>query len=240
MLPIAAQKSDEGFHLPPDLEGYTSMVAECLRVAKIRRSTETVYLTVDERDVASGESHRRGGLHTESPGAVLQTGKRADVRPDSSYHGWGIGIRYGRETVGGIYMGSNAANSTAVYAAAMRRPGVDPKAHPLSIGELGDCEHYRGLVEHSRYTLPKNELVWMSDLTLHESLPLTETTNRQYFRLVVGEISAWYAAHSTSNPKWPLPGNVQVVRDSKFLPSAESQADVPMDAAPNTGAPKVC
>jgi hypothetical protein len=62
------------------------------------------------------------------------------------------------------------------------------------------------------------ELVWITDRTPHESLPITDLSKRrQFFRLVVGEISYWFADHSTSNPTgFELPSNVPIFRGNKF------------------------
>jgi len=70
-------------------------------------------------------------------------------------------------------------------------------------------------------TLEANELIWMTDRTPHESLPIPTAaaaagTRRQYFRLVVGQVSAWFADHSTPNPSGFLPPGVRVVRGDKF------------------------
>jgi hypothetical protein len=45
----------------------------------------------------------------------------------------------------------------------------------------------------------------MTDRTPHESLPVPAGSRRQYFRLVVGTVTAWYADHSTPNPLGYLP-----------------------------------
>ena len=78
-------------------------------------------------------------------------------------------------------------------------------------------------------TLDAGELIWMTDKTPHESLPIpvavgnssrpveemhqtsgikhtkleatpAQPQRRQFFRLVVGEVTAWFADHSTPNP----------------------------------------
>lgn len=248
MLPIVLKRGLAT--LPKEVQAYAPLIEECIQKADIGRRwmgdrcVQMAYLTVDERDVTPGDSHRRGGLHTESPGAALLLGGRTDIRPDSVYHRWGIGVRNHKGVLDGIFMASTVADSTAVYSARLRRPGVDEGADALAIGELGDCEHYRGVVQHSRRTLKANEMVWMTDLTLHESVPLTAGSHRQYFRLVVGDIGAWYEAHSTPNPLCPLPKGVVIVRGSKFDVSAKSadaddgtDADIGASAAAMAPAP---
>ena len=60
-------------------------------------------------------------------------------------------------------------------------------------------------------------MVWITDCTPHESLPLKAETSRQYFRLVTSEVSVWYADHSTPNPLGiKPPENVKIVHGNKF------------------------
>jgi len=62
----------------------------------------------------------------------------------------------------------------------------------------------------------------MTDRTPHESLPIPAAsaaagTRRQYFRLVVGQVSAWFADHSTPNPLGIVPSpEVRIVHGDKF------------------------
>ncbi len=57
----------------------------------------------------------------------------------------------------------------------------------------------------------------MTDRTPHESLVLKEGTTRQFFRLVTGEVSAWFTAHNTANPIFPLKSeNIRIVGGNKY------------------------
>jgi hypothetical protein len=59
----------------------------------------------------------------------------------------------------------------------------------------------------------------MTDRTPHESLPVPTGAGvrRQYFRLVVGTVTAWYADHSTPNPLGYLPDPaVRIINGDKF------------------------
>jgi hypothetical protein len=67
----------------------------------------------------------------------------------------------------------------------------------------------------------------MTDSTPHESLPLDDDTQRQFFRLVSNEITVWYASHSTPSPFGiSPPESVEVLNYDKFAaerdPSASS------------------
>ena len=117
---------------------------------------------------------------------------------------------------GGIYMASNVARSTAVWNTRV----LDSAA---AVGHLGDLSHMRGALG-APALLRAGELVWMTDTTPHESLPLPVGTRRQYFRLVTHEISAWYAMHSTPNPLGVMPGTGVVIVDcDKFaMPAPEA------------------
>lgn len=91
MLPFTREW--EGFTLPEEFLPYAPMIEACLDVANYSYTRKTMYLTVDERDVSSHESHRRPGLHTESPGAQLVLGDRTDLRISKTFYAWGIGTR---------------------------------------------------------------------------------------------------------------------------------------------------
>lgn len=66
------------------------------------------------------------------------------------------------------------------------------------------CEHLRVLLGPGK-KLQANELVWMTDCTPHEALPLKESGYRQFFRVMSSKVSHWFADHSTPNPLVPVP-----------------------------------
>ncbi len=52
----------------------------------------------------------------------------------------------------------------------------------------------------------------------HESLVLKEGTTRQFFRLVTGEVCAWFTAHNTPNPLSELLlGDTSLEKDVKII-----------------------
>lgn len=102
-----------------------------------------------------------------------------------------------------------------MYDARVKWPEVDDDGYMKEgettvVGLLGDCEHLRPSTQHTQRLLQANELVWLTDTTLHESLPLEvdgyeadgspSPRHRQFFRVVTSNIGAWYAAHNTPNP----------------------------------------
>jgi len=79
-------------------------------------------------------------------------------------------------------------------------------------------------------SLQADELIWMTDRTPHESVPLEAGQPRQFFRLVTGGIDTWFAAHSTPNPLGIQP-EAQVVDYDKFVGPA------PAPSSDGTGGP---
>jgi hypothetical protein len=199
------------------------MIEACLKMfsQRHRDGQKCAYLTIDERSVVDGQSQRRPGLHVESPGVLpVQAQVDAPFRialPGGRYtpgaeHYWGQGMMMRDERVeGGIFMASNIANTTAVWNCHINNDNGG------FVGPHGDIEHLRPLLGTCARTLEAGELVWMTDRTPHESLPVPVGVRRQYFRLVVGTVSAWFADHSTRNPLGFTPeAGTRVVRGSKF------------------------
>jgi len=145
------------------------------------------YLTITESLVTKGESQRRGGIHTEK-------------HPNRSWGGGG-GSWGGHE--GGIYMASNVNNSCSIWNNFIEEPG-----------DMGCCEHIREELGEGKL-LKKGELVWITDATPHESMPLKENTKRQFFRLVTSDVSIWYKDHSTEN-RLGVKTNAQIIEGNKF------------------------
>lgn len=84
----------------------------------------------------------------------------------------------------------------------------------------GGIDHLRPYVGKGK-KLPAGLLVWLTDHTPHEALPQIESGYRQFFRLVTADISVWFAAQSTPNPKVPVPSHVEIIGESKFSTPSE-------------------
>lgn len=186
------------------------------------------FLTIHESVIeADGESQRRGGVHTETPGRIWLNAEDGTLA--SSVKGkfdfmaqspltvaWGAG-RYSEtfkahyEYNGGLYMGSNVAGSTKVWG------NAQIKCPEETVGPLGDLEYLRHYLGEGSI-LDAGDIVWMTDTTPHESLPLPAGTRRQYFRLVTNHVNVWYEDHSTKNPLGvvPNPKLTTIVKGNKF------------------------
>ncbi len=215
--------------LPSYLHGYLEMIDACRQYNKsyvlMKRNQLTdkdnikhriAYLTVDERPVLeAGRSQRREGVHVESPGSLRATEviDKSHYTPDLGwFHHWGLGHSDGEYLVGGIFIASNMSNTTAVWNCRVHDTFGD------IIGKHGSLERCRPVLGKPSKLLEAGELVWITDRTPHESLPVTDLSRpRQFFRLVVGEISFWFADHSTPNPTgYSVPNDVPIVTGNKF------------------------
>ena len=179
------------------------------------------YLTIQESvTVVDGASQRRGGLHTEGGyafhGASAHKGQWNVAEPASCI-AWGKGSfseagEFGHYS-GGLFMASSVADSCRVWNA---------RIDPAAVGHLGDITPLRSALGPGT-TLRAGELVWMTDLTPHESLPLPAGTARSYFRLVTSGLTVWYADHSTPNPLGVTPPpDVQILVGDKFINASPS------------------
>lgn len=203
MMPF---KLNELSSIPEDYQQYWPIIEICKSFMTILEHSKVCYLTIHESTVAAGSSQRRAGLHIESPGFQTLTG-----RYDSGKRfGWGGG-RFDADysnVRGGIFTASNVPNSCKVWNV------VIDDAEKIT-GSLGSLEHLRDALGEGSI-LEANKLYWLTDVTPHESLPLEEGSYRQFFRLVVGPITAWYADHSTSNPLVEIPDKTQIIYGNKF------------------------
>lgn len=222
MMPFNYKKKES---LPVCCQQYWPIIQECVRRAKRDSDINQRfigYLSIDERPAEVGRSQRRGGLHVESPGILpipgFENKKESGKYIPGLEHHWGNGMLLSQESIeGGIYFGSNLANTTAVWNCKIRDD------HGDIIGPHGSIERIRDILGPPTRTLEAGEIVWLSDKTPHESLPLPQTSSnsppprRQFFRLVLGEVTAWFADHCTPNPiRNYIPSSVRIVRGNKY------------------------
>jgi hypothetical protein len=99
---------------------------------------------------------------------------------------------------------------------------IGPAHHTRCQGVRGSLGAYKGPI-----SLRAGELFWMTDRTPHQSMPVREGTQRQFFRLVTGKVDAWFAAHSTPNPLGTLP-DAEIIHHDKF--TGRTPAPVPAQA----------
>lgn len=163
------------------------------------------YLTIDESDLKAGETHRRGGLHTDAGPYQVQTHGSSETL----FIDWGGGT----DVEGGILLASNVSDSLAVYNCALE---------DYLIGKQGNCEHLRPYLDQlvSNGHMKKmcssraGTIYWISDVTPHESLPVKQDCKRQFIRIVGPKLGVWLEDHCTKNPLVNVP--IQIVKGNKF------------------------
>lgn len=188
MMPFVIGDADS---IPAPLRGYQPLIDAC--DIESAEHGKVGYLTVTESAVTPQGSQRRGGAHVER-------------HPQGSWGGggWGAGA-FGQRRLGGLYLASNMAATTAVWDARVEVPGPG-----------GDCSHLLSQLGDPS-VLEAGELVWLTDACPHESLAPTQSGIRQFFRVVTSEVDLWFTEHSTANPLGVTPPeHVTLVCGSKF------------------------
>ncbi|KAH9089754.1 hypothetical protein LEN26_019086 [Aphanomyces euteiches] len=201
---------EDPMSLPDSCRRYQPLIEECLWCLGYNDGSDIGYLTIHEGWVEPNHSQRREGLHVEASGGTDFVDRRIASH-------WGGGYLVENILHGGIFMASTVANSCGVW-----NVYVDD-SHQIR-GPFGDVEHLRSVLDedtHGYLELEANELIWMTDATPHESLPVRERTFRQFFRLVTNNLTHWYADHSTANPLGIRP-DAMVIHGNKFRDSGAS------------------
>ena len=130
------------------------------------------YLTIDEQELEPGQTLRRSGLHV-----------------DGYYHGrcgaWGGGGGWG--SVGN---GMFTVSSTPHCKAYLGMIDGEPK-------DEGECDHL--VMPNDGYVFEAGQVYWVDGACVHESLPVTEKTKRQFVRLSMPSNGPWFEGY-TENP----------------------------------------
>lgn len=168
MLPIIIGDADS---LPQFVATYHPTVCSLARMADSEHLGKVGYLTIDEKTVYAGLTHRRAGLHVDG----------GDSR------GWGGGGGWGSRATGMLTVSSRA--------------GCRAWAQDFDgeVGYEGDCEHLRPQLLSEGTVLGAGEVYWLDGLCVHESIPQTTQMQRQFVRLSLPSIAPWYEGY-TENP----------------------------------------
>ena len=160
-------------------EQYAYMLHELYAVMEKRFIGQIGYLTIDERELAKGETLRRSGLHV-----------------DGYYHGrcgaWGGGGGWG--SVGNGMLTISSTPHCRAYLGYMEG---EPK-------DEGECDHL--VMPNKGEIFEANEIYWVDGACVHESIPVFETTKRQFVRLSMPSNGPWFEGY-TENPCGILPSN---------------------------------
>jgi hypothetical protein len=159
--------------LPLGYERWESILKEIVDCSP--KKTGKAYLTIDEKIVKKGESHRRGGPHTDGNylfgwgggGSGWLTGEDGRFLPREKHE-----QQYCSDKGGMLIVSS--------YEACDGWNG-EFEGQP---NQGGDCSHL-DLNNMEKFRLEKNTLYWGNSTFIHESLPLTEDVKRQLVRVTL-------------------------------------------------------
>lgn len=138
------------------------------------------YLTIDEKTINAGETHRRSGKHVDGV-----FGKGAGGWGG----GWGGGADDGSSTGTGFLTVSSVEGCRAWTGSFTGFPDDE-----------GGCKHLEGqCTDSNEATLRSSIAYWVGPLCVHESMPMPQKTKRQFVRLSLPSNAPWFEGY-TANP----------------------------------------
>jgi hypothetical protein len=158
--------------LPLGYERWESTIKQMLSHSPTKDGI--AYITIDEKKIVKGESHRRGGPHTD--GNFLYGWGGSD--------GWLTGAN-GRELAREQHEAQYCAEEGGMlivssYAACKGWNGVF-EGEP---SQGGNCESI-DLSKMEEFLMNSNDLYWGNSTFIHESLVIDENVNRQLVRITL-------------------------------------------------------
>jgi hypothetical protein len=164
--------------VPDYLDGWQDVLANLFSMSD-EHEGKVVYLTIDEKVVKEGETHRRAGKHVDGFGGW-----------GGGSGGWGGG---GVKSTGMLTV-SNIAGCKAWHQSFDGEP----------VGE-GSCDHLADQCSPMAETLlAPNTVYWLDGMCVHESVVQPAETARQFVRLSLPSNADWYEGY-TENPLGVLP-----------------------------------
>lgn len=152
---------------------YMPLISYLYSMVETRWRGAIGYLTIDERTLQPGETLRRSGLHV-----------------DGYYQGrcgaWG-----GGGTWGSVGNGMFTVSSTSHCKAYLGMVNGEPD-------DEGGCDHL-DVSNLTPYLFKAKTVYWVDGACVHESLPVSEETNRQFVRLSMPSNGPWFEGY-TENP----------------------------------------
>jgi hypothetical protein len=174
---------------------YRQLVYFLYSLMEKRFEGEIGYLTIDEQELQPNETLRRGGLHV-----------------DGYYHGkcgaWGGGGGWG--SVGN---GMLTVSSTPHCKAYLGMFEGEPRSE-------GECDHLT--LPNEGVLFDANQVYWVDGACVHESMPVTEVTKRQFVRLSMPSNGPWFEGY-TENPIGVKPSNEILPRREKFMSNSQGE-----------------
>jgi len=183
MMPVRLGFS---YGVPDNYYPLYRVLCDCMET---RFAGDIGYLTIDEKELAPGQTLRRAGRHV-----------------DGYYHGqcgaWGGGGGWG--SVGnGMLTISSTAHCRAY-------PGL---FHGKPMNE-GECSHLK--MPNKGELFEAGHIYWVDGACVHESLPATKPTKRQFMRLSMPSNGPWFEGY-TENPQGVEPSGEILPARTEFM-----------------------
>lgn len=187
--------------LPDFMKPYQPIITELVHLSGIYHGIG--FITIDEKILKMGESHRRPGLHVDGvyrKGMGESAGSWGGGGGGGSWGGgapiprpggaWGGGGGGGVWSGRGMLLVSSYSGCRAWDQVFAGRPGDE-----------GECEHLRNqLCDECVVDLIPHTVYWLNPLCVHESLPMNAiSTQRQLVRLSFPSVAPWFEGY-TENP----------------------------------------
>lgn len=175
MMPVLIGDSAS---LPEFLADWRKTFEEVSAMADESVHGQVGYITIDEKTVGGGATHRRAGAHVDG----VYQGSVGGWGGGRTGGGWG-GVGNGMLTVSNI-TGCRAWNKTM-----QGWPGWE-----------GECDHLLDqLPEAEAVVFKPNVVYWLDGLCVHESIPQPKVVDRQFVRLSLPSEGPWFEGY-TENP----------------------------------------
>lgn len=167
---------------------YHDVVNHLYGVMESRFTGQIGYLTIDEKELEPSQSLRRGGLHV-----------------DGYYHGrcgaWGGGGSWG--SCGNGMLTVSSTSHCRAYLGVINGEPLDE----------GECNHLT--MPNEGELFEAGHVYWVDGGCVHESVPVTEFTRRQFVRLSMPSNGPWFEGY-TENPTGVKPSN-DILPRRKFM-----------------------
>lgn len=177
----------------PELLGhYKETLSQLFKLADPKHLGKVGYITIDEKVVPAGKTHRRSGLHV-------------DGVYDGKCGGWGGGGGWG--SVGnGMITVSSVAGCKAYL-----------QEFDGELGKDGECDKISAQCDESKAVIfQPNQAYWVDGLCVHESLPQVKETERQFVRLSMPSNAPWFEGY-TENPNGVKPTGPILAPRTKYM-----------------------
>jgi hypothetical protein len=157
------------------IPAYKKAVAALFDMADRCHAGKVGYLTIDEKIVRAGETHRLQGLHV-------------DGVYKGQWGGWGGGGGGWGSVSTGMLTVASLPGCRAWRGTFNGLPGLE-----------GECEHLRDQLPDEGTLFGAGDVFWVSGLCVHESVPMAQETPRQFVRLSMPSGAPWFEGY-TENP----------------------------------------